>query len=195
MMRAIKNANLEVTRTRLGYQAVLRVQAADGSSIGYVGYCSDAEARAMVLEGLPDGVGFSFGKLARKIGKVASKVAKSRVFKTVIAAAKFLPPPISTVATVAGQAAKVIRGMSRGSKSARAAWETAAVRARRRPTSPTAVGMRLAMDAYGRPTFRRGGAVPARRPPRPPEASPPYPSPVGHQRPPASTAAPAVGTG
>jgi len=54
----------------------------------------------------------------------------------------------------ASEAARVIRGMRAGSRGAHAAWTDAARRARIAPHGSTAVGMRLAMAAEGRPTFR-----------------------------------------
>ena len=152
-MRAT-SGDLRVMRTRTGYVAVLRVQGPDGSSVGFTQRVNEDEVRSAVEEAA--GVGaFSFAKLARSIGKAASDVAKSKVFKTFISAAKFLPPPISAVATAADGAAKVLLAMrKKGDPAALLEWKRAAAVARANPSSPIAAGMRLAMDAAGPPVFR-----------------------------------------
>ena len=155
-MRATQG-DLRVLRTRTGYVAVLRVQGPDGSAVGFESYVSDDEVRrAMRAAGVDENaVGFSFAKLARSIGRAASKIAKSKVFKTFISAAKWLPAPISTVAKAADGAAKVLLAMrKKGSPAALAEWKRAAAVASANPTSPTAAAMRLAMDAVGPPRMR-----------------------------------------
>jgi hypothetical protein len=102
-------------------------------------------------------VGFSFAGIAKAIGKAAKGIAKSKVFKSFVSMAKMLPPPISAVASVAEGAAKVLAGMKRGDPKALKVWKSAAARARLNPTSPTAAGMRLAIDASGPPRFRSAG--------------------------------------
>jgi len=161
-MRAMSSGDLRVQRTRSGYIAVLRVQGEDSTGVvgtyELVGRCSYDEARAMMGERA--GVGFSFAKLAKSIGKAASSIAKSKVFKTFISAAKFLPPPISSVASAADGAAKVLLAMrKKGDPAALAEWKRAAAVARANPSSPTAAGMRLAMDAAGPPVFRPTAAA------------------------------------
>lgn len=153
-MRTINSGHLEVTRTASGYLAVLRVQGEDGSSVGFVSRCSDTEAG----EALASVGAFSFAQLARSIGKAAKGIARSKVFKTFLSAAKFLPPPISSVAHAADGAVKTLAGMRRGDPAARKVWEAAAAKARAQPTSPIAAGMRLAMDAAGPPVFSRTAA-------------------------------------
>lgn len=153
-MRAT-SGDLRVMRTRTGYVAVLRVQGPDGSAVGFESYVSENEVRQAMNAAGVDGVGFSFAKLARSIGRAASSIAKSKVFKTFISAAKFLPPPISSVATAADGAAKVLLAMrKKGDPAALAEWKRAAAVARANPTSPTAAAMRLAMDAVGPPKMR-----------------------------------------
>jgi hypothetical protein len=148
--RRFTSGNLTVQRTGSGYIAVLRVQGADGSSVGFVSRVSESAMRDAAGE-----VGFSFAKLAKSIGRAAEGVAKSKVFKTFISAAKFLPPPISAVATAADGAAKVLLAMrKKGDPAALAEWKRAAAKARANPTSPIAAGMRLAMQAAGPPRMR-----------------------------------------
>lgn len=150
----MNKGSLKVHRTRGGYVAVLRVQGADGSMVGFVSRVSD---RAMYeAAGYGDEVGFSFAKLAKSIGKAADGIARSKVFKTFISAAKFLPPPISAVATAADGAAKVLLAMrKKGDPAALKEWKRAAAKARENPTSPVAAGMRLAMEAAGPPVMNR----------------------------------------
>jgi len=164
MKRYPRHATLDVTRTKLGYKAVLRIQGTDGSVIGLVGRCSDQEARTILYRAGGAGVGFSFRHMAKKIKHTASRVARSRVFKGLMKVAKLMPPPVSTTAVAAEGAARVLHGMRGGSHAARRAWDEAAGRARLQPHGSTAVGMRLAMQAVGRPRFvRGGGAQQARR--------------------------------
>jgi hypothetical protein len=148
-------ADLKVHRTQQGYTAVLRVQGADGNEVGLVARCSWEEARSALGVDRAAGVGFSFKKLARSIKKAASGIAKSKVFKTFMSAAAFLPPPVSSVASVANGAVKTLAGMKKGDPAALRVWKDAAERARANPASPTAAGMRLAIDAMGPPRFVR----------------------------------------
>lgn len=154
-MNRINSGDLQVQRTRSGYVAVLRVQGADGSTVGLVARCSDAEARELIAQGVGLEVGaFSFAKLAKTIGRAASSIAKNKVFKSFISAAQLLPPPISSVASAASGAAKVLAGMKRGDPAALKEWKRAAAQARANPASPISAGMNLAMDAHGEPVFR-----------------------------------------
>lgn len=151
--------DLRVLRTRSGYVAVLRVQGSNGVAVGFEHRVSDDEARALVQQ-LPGVGAFSFAKLAKSIGRAASKIAKSKVFKTFISAAQFLPAPISSVAKAADGAAKVLLAMrKKGDRKALAEWRRAAAVATADPTSPIAAGMRLAMDAVGRPRLAPPPAV------------------------------------
>lgn len=143
---------LDVQRTRNGYLAVLRTQR--GREVGR-GYCSNEEARGVLEErarvaGVQ--VGFSFKNFAKMIGRVAGRIAKSKALKSLLSVASMLPPPISTVASGANAAMRAIEGIRRGDPRAIAAWRDAADRAREDPQSPTAVAMRLAMKASGKPT-------------------------------------------
>ena len=143
---------LDVQRTRNGYLAVLRTQR--GREVGR-GYCSDEEARGVLeerarIEGVE--VGFSFGNFAKMVGRVAGRIAKMKALKSILRVAAMLPPPISTVAAGANAAMRAIDGIRRGNPRALEAWRDAAERARDEPNSTTAVSMRLAMKAAGRPT-------------------------------------------
>ena len=156
-----QSGDFAVRRTATGYLAVLRVQGHEVS-----GHCTLSEAEHMLRHQAhvagydhDDIAGFSFKKLARGIGRIASKVAKIKALNTLIKAAKFLPPPVGTVAHVAGQALHVMQGMARGAPEARRAWEQTARVARRNPRDPRAVGMRLAMQAAGKPRWRSSAAA------------------------------------
>lgn len=151
---------LHTYRTATGYVAALRTQ--DGREVGR-GACSIDEAKGYVMErhgAGPHEVGaFSFGKLAKSIGRFASKVAKMKAIKSFLGAASMLPPPIGTVAGAVGTALKVIAAIKKGNPAAVLAWQTAAAKATAAPNSPTAVAMRLAMKAAGRPELPAGAAV------------------------------------
>lgn len=145
---------LETHRTRTGYVAALRLQ--DGTEIGR-GYCSTEEVIGYVSEKHGAEVGaFSFGKLARGIGALASKIARIKALRSALKFASNFPPPIGTVASGANAALRAIAGVRRGNPAAILAWREAAERAREEPNSPTAVAMRLAMKAAGRPVAPPG---------------------------------------
>lgn len=176
----MQGGELKVKRTSQGYLAVLRVQGPDGVGYEWTSHCGfdDAEhllAEAGYLDALEgeDGVGFSFAGIARGIASAASSVAKSGVFRQFVSAAKVLPPPVGTVASVASQAANVLQGMRRGDPAALAAWQRAVPQASAAPNSATAVGMRLAMQALGRPVMGRPGAAAPAPAPRPAPAPAP----------------------
>jgi len=141
--------HLETHRTRVGYVAALRMQ--DGSEIGR-GECSINEAAGYLeqLHGAEVGA-FSFGGLARAVGRLASRIAKMKALRSALGAMAFLPPPVGTVAATANKAMRAIAAVKKGNPAAVAAWRAAAERARAAPHSPTAVAMRLAMQAAGRP--------------------------------------------
>lgn len=150
--------SLRVHRTGRGYVAVLRVQGSDGSSIGMVSRVSDTSLQRGAAE-----VGISLAGIARGIGRAASKIAKSKVFRQFVNTAKLLPPPISAVASAAASARTVLLAMrAKGDPAARREWERAAAIARAQPTSPIAAGMRLAMDAAGPPRMASRATLLAR---------------------------------
>lgn len=139
---------LETHRTADGYLAILRT--ARGAEVGR-GHCSLREAAAQYHEERGPQVGLSFAKLARGIGRLASKLAKSKALRMALAGASLLPPPIGSVAMGATAALTVISAVNNGSAKAAAVWRANAAKARANPHGPTAVAMRLAMVAVGRP--------------------------------------------
>lgn len=161
---------LEVKRTSQGVVAVLRIQ-----GLELTAGCGYEEAHVMGVElGLwPEeslGVGFSFAGIARAIKSAASSVAKLRVVQQLGKLATSLPGPVGDVARLAAKGVRAIQAMSRGSVVARQLWEQSAAVARRDPSSPVAVAMRLAMDAAGRPRMGAPRVAPTHEspPPRPP---------------------------
>jgi len=139
---------LETHRTRDGYLAILRTRA--GHEVGRA-HCSMVDAAAHYAESNGPNVGLSFRDLARKVGKLASKLARSKALRTMLQGAAFLPPPIGTVALGANKALEVIAAVNRGSAKATAVWQANAEKARQNPHGPTAVAMRLAIVAIGKP--------------------------------------------
>ena len=111
-----------------------------------------ADAAAHYAESNGAQVGLSFRDLARKVSKLASKLAKSKALRMALMGASLLPPPIGSVAMGATAALTVIAAVNKGSKKAAAVWQENAEKARENPNGPTAVAMRLAMVAIGRPT-------------------------------------------
>lgn len=182
--RRLSGGDLRVRRTSQGYIAVLRVAGADGQvGATFTEACSFEEAGALLDRMATEGDelameigGFSFAGIARAIGKAASSVAKSKVFKSLVGAAGMLPPPVGTVAKAAANAAKALQGMRQGAPAARAAWEAGRRIARAAPHSPAAVGMRLAMAAVGPPVMGRPAASPSSPPPAPSAVAPSAPS-------------------
>lgn len=142
------NFSLHTHRTRDGYCAILRTH--KGQEIGR-GHCSLRDAQAHYEEVNGPTVGLSFRDLARKVGKLASKLAKSKALRMALMGASLLPPPVGSVAMGATAALTVISAVNKGSKKAAAVWRANAEKARENPHGPTAVAMRLAMVAVGRP--------------------------------------------
>ena len=143
------NIRLETHRTRDGYLAILRTSR--GHEVGR-SHCTFADAAAHYAESNGPNIGLSFRDLARKVGKLASTLARSKALRTMLQGAAFLPPPIGTVALGAGKALEVIAAVNRGSAKAAAIWQANAEKARKNPHGPTAVAMRLAIVAVGKPS-------------------------------------------
>ena len=145
------NIRLETHRTRDGYLAILRTSR--GHEVGRA-HCSTADAAAHYAESNGPNIGLSFRDLARKVNKLAGKLARSKALRMMLQGAAFLPAPIGTVALGAGKALEVIAAVNRGSAKAAAVWQLNAEKARQNPHGPTAVAMRLAIVAVGKPFVR-----------------------------------------
>lgn len=174
---AFRGGDIRVRKTAQGYLAVLRVSGPDGVGYTFTSGCGYDEAAALSLVASGDEAletGFSFAGIARSIGKAASAVARSRVFRTMTDAAAAIPGPVGDVGRMAKQAARAIQGMRNGDAAAAAAWRASAAVAREAPNSARAVAMRLAMQAEGRPAMGRAAPPP---PPPPPAPPPPPPAP------------------
>jgi hypothetical protein len=139
---------LDAHRTRDGYLAILRTSR--GQEVGRA-YCSMRDAAAHYAESNGAQVGLSFRDLARKVSRLASKLAKSKALRLALMGASLLPPPIGSVAMGATAALTVIAAVNKGSKKAAKVWQENAEKARENPNGPAAVAMRLAMVAIGRP--------------------------------------------
>lgn len=173
-----REGTLEVKRTEHGVLAVLRIQGVElTAGCGYDEAAEMGAAIGLWPEQEP-GVGFSFAGIARAIRSAASSVAKLRVVQQLGKLATSLPGPVGDVARLAAKGVKAIQAMAHAAppvaQAARRLWEQSAQVARRDPSSPVAVAMRLAMDAAGRPRMGAPATAPAapqEPPPRPP--SPP----------------------
>ena len=147
----LSHGDLQVRRTADGVTAVLRIQ---GRQIGAASCGYDEALGALSELGYtPEVAGFSFARFARGVARAATKIAKSEAFNKAMMAASMLPGPYGMVGKIGTKAAEVIRAISGGDPAAVQAWAESAATARAEPNGPTAVAMKLAMQAVGRPRF------------------------------------------